>query len=110
MHFTRISRIIISHAQKIDSRPPTEMAGREQAFRRDPKLQRFVLPDVRCTGKQLGVGSYGSVEELEINGLLCAGKRLHNALLQRDNAGVPNIERKYLEECQVMPTKLTIGL
>ena len=80
------------------------MAGRGRAFQRNPELQRFILPDVRPTGKQLGVGSYGSVEELETNGLVCAGKRLHDALLQRDNAGVANIEQKYLEECQVRPT------
>ena len=81
------------------------MAGRGRAFQRNPELQRFILSDVRPTGRELGVGSYGSVEELEMNGLLCAGKRLHDALLQRDNAGVANIERKYLEECQVMPTR-----
>ena len=75
--------------------------NRRQAFRRNPELQRFVLPDVRPTGRQLGVGSYGTVEELEMNGLVCAGKRLHDALLQRGNAGVANIERKYLDECQV---------
>ena len=80
------------------------MAGRRQAFQRNSELQQFLLPDVRPTVKQLGVGSYGSVEELEMNGLVCAGKRLHDALLQRDNAGVANIERKYIEECQVMPT------
>ena len=80
------------------------MAGRGRAFQRNPELQRFVLPNVHPTGKQLGVGSYGSVEELEMNGLVCAGKRLHDALLQQDNAGLQNIERKYLEECQVMPT------
>ena len=97
-----------------DTGPPTfprgvvvgnaEMAGRRQAFQSNPELQQFLIPDVRPTGKQLGVGSYGSVEELEMNGLVCAGKRLHDALLQRDNAGVPNLERKYIEECQVMPT------
>ena len=80
------------------------MAGRGQAFQRDPELQRFILPDVHPTGKQLGVGSYGSVEELEMNGLVCAGKRLHDVLLQQDNDGEANIERKYLEECQVMST------
>ena len=80
------------------------MAERRQVFERIPELQRFVLPDVRPTGRQLGVGSYGSVEELEVNGVLCAGKRIHDALLQRDNADVENIQRKYLEECQVMPT------
>ena len=67
-----------------------------------PGLQRFVLTDVRPTGKQLGAGSYGSVVELKVNGLVCAGKRLHDALLDRENAGVANIERRYLEECQVM--------
>ena len=81
-----------------------DMAERQQAFQRVPELQRFVLPEVRPTGRQLGVGSYGSVEELEVNGVLCAGKRIHDALLQRDNADVENIQRKYLDECQVMPT------
>ena len=81
-----------------------ETAGRRQAFQSNPELQQFLIPEARPTGKQLGVGSYGSVEELEMNGLVCAGKRLHDALLQRDNAGVANIERKYIEECQVMPT------
>ena len=80
-----------------------EMAGRRQAFQGSPELQRFVLPEVRPTGKQLGVGSYGSVEEVEVNGLVCAGKRLHDALVEQGNAGVANITRKYLRECQVMP-------
>ena len=82
-----------------------DMAERQQAFQRIPELQRFVLPEVRPTGRQLGVGSYGSVEELEVNGVLCAGKRIHDALLQRDNADVENIQRKYLDECQVMPPR-----
>ena len=81
-----------------------DMAERQQAF---PELQRFVLPDVRPTGRQLGVGSYGTVEELEVNGVLCAGKRIHDALLRRDNADVENIQRKYFEECQVMSTSKT---
>ena len=77
------------------------MAGRRQAFRNNQELQRFVLHGVRPTGRQLGVGSYGSVEELEVNGLMCAGKRLHEALLEQGNAGVADIVRKYLLECQV---------
>ena len=60
-----------------------------------------MLHGVRPTGRQLGVGSYGSVEELEVNGLMCAGKRLHEALLEQGNAGVADIARKYLLECQV---------
>ena len=77
------------------------MADRRQAFQRSPELQRFVLSGVRPTGKQLGTGSYGSVEELEVNGVACAGKRLHDALVERGTAGVANIVRKYLQECQV---------
>ena len=60
-----------------------------------------MLHEVRPTGRQLGVGSYGSVEELEMKGLVCAGKRLHEALLEQGNAGVAEISRKYLSECQV---------
>jgi len=52
------------------------------------------------------VGSYGSVEELQVKGLVCAGKRLHETLLDRDNESVLNIERKFLGECQVMPTTI----
>ena len=78
------------------------MAARRQAFQAIPELQQFVLPDVRPTGRQLGVGSYGSVEELEINRLVCAGKRLHDALVEQGNAGVTRISSKYLQECQVM--------
>ena len=84
------------------------MAGR-QAFRDNPELQQFVLSDVQPTGRKLGVGSYGSVEELLANGLVCAGKRLHEMLLERDNEGVINVERKYLEECQVMPPITTVA-
>ena len=74
---------------------------RRQVFQSDPDLQQFVLPEVRPTGRQLGVGSYGSVEELEMNGLVCAGKQIHDALLEQGNIGATNIARKYLEECQV---------
>ena len=87
------------------------MAGRRQAFQNNPELQRFVLPGVRPTGRELGVGSYGSVEELEMNGLMCAGKRLHEALLEQGNAGVAEISRKYLLECQVTSrTTVDIGV
>ena len=77
------------------------MAGR-QDFEGDDELQQFILPVARPTGKRLGVGSYGSVEELEVNGLMCAGKRLHEELLDQGNIGTANITRKYREECQVI--------
>ena len=35
-----------------------------QAFRSDRQLQQFLLTDVVPTGRVLGTGSYGSVEEV----------------------------------------------
>ena len=37
-----------------------------QAFRNDHQLQQFILTDVTSTGRVLGTGSYGSVEEVEL--------------------------------------------
>ena len=78
------------------------MADWRHTFQNNPELQRFVLDGVRPTGRQLGVGSYGSVMEVEVKGMLCAGKRLHEALLDQANAGVADIARKYFLECQVL--------
>ena len=77
------------------------MAGRRPDFEKNPKLHRFVLTTVRPTGRKLGAGSYGSVEELEVNGAVCAGKRIHETLLEQCSAGVADMARKYLSECQV---------
>ena len=38
--------------------------GVAQAFRNNCQLQQFVLTDVTPTGRVLGTGSYGSVEEV----------------------------------------------
>ena len=43
------------------------------------KLQQFMIPGVCPMGRQQSVGSYGNVEELEVNGLLCKRKRLYKA-------------------------------
>ena len=78
------------------------MTGRVlQAFQNNLELQRFVLPEVQTTGRELGEGSYGSVEELKVKGLVCAGKRLHKALVEQGNAGVEKIVSSFLKECKV---------
>ena len=81
-----------------------EMAAGHQllALRNYPNLQRFVIANARPNCRQLGVGSYGSVEELEVNGILCAGKKIHETLIQRGNVGAENIASRYVEECQLM--------
>ena len=80
------------------------MAARQQlmSLRTHPNLQRFLIADVRSTGRQLGVGSYGSVEEVEVSGVVCAGKKIHESLIERGNFGAENIVSKYVEECQLM--------
>ena len=86
------------------------MADWRQVFQNNPELQRFVLPRVRPTGRELGRGAYGSVEELEVNGLVCAGKRLYEVFLEDGNADVENIVHRYQEECQVTSTAVTVLL
>ena len=49
-----------------------------------PELEPFIVPDkdVVPTGRELGRGAYGSVEEVEIPGALCAAKKIHDQLIQ----------------------------
>ena len=37
-----------------------------------------------------------------MNGLVCAGKKIHEILLDADNVGVRDIAAKYVQECQLM--------
>ena len=37
-----------------------------------------------------------------MNGLVCAGKRIHEVLIDADNAGIENVTRMYVQECQLM--------
>ena len=43
-----------------------------QAFRNNCQLQQFVLTDVIPTGRVLGTGSYGSVEEVSLATSVCS--------------------------------------
>ena len=45
-------------------------------------LGSLELEGVEETGNELGRGAYGVVVEVKLHGLLCAGKKLHEALLQ----------------------------
>ena len=46
------------------------------------KLQSLSLNDVKEIGKELGRGAYGVVYEVRVSGLVCAGKTLHEAIVQ----------------------------
>ena len=40
--------------------------------------------------------------QIEVNGLICAGKKIHDALIDAGNIGVENVATKYVQECQLM--------
>lgn len=67
-----------------------------------PELQKFLLHDVKRTGVRLGAGSYGEVEELCWSGTKCAGKCLHETLLDY-NPGISSImTTKFISECKMI--------
>ena len=70
------------------------------------ELQPFVVADVRPTGRELGVGSYGSVEEADIQGAICVIKKLHEALLPAPTEahGADRMIDTFVAECRLMST------
>ena len=66
------------------------------------QLQPFILSGVTLTGRTLGEGSYGCVEELNVNGLICAGKRMYDALVNSRNKGADCMIEKYYKECHLL--------
>ena len=75
----------------------------EVDFQTIPELQQFVVPDVRSTGRELGRGAYGTVEEVEIPGATCAAKIFHEVLLRMGNEDeVRTITEKFVRECCLM--------
>ena len=51
-----------------------------------PELDQFIVATVELTGRVIGAGAYGSVEEVEIPGAKVAAKKLHQQLV---NLGSP---------------------
>jgi len=75
----------------------------EVNFRDIPELQQFVVANVQPTGKELGVGAYGSVEEVRMPGATCAAKKIHDILLRKGSKDdVKNISDKFVQECRLM--------
>ena len=62
----------------------------------------LILHGVHPTGKQIGVGAYGRVFEVDYEGTLCAAKEVHALLLQyADGDSLQKIKENFLSECQV---------
>lgn len=72
-----------------------------------PELNEFILNDIHRTGKQLGRGAFGVVEELKIghSGTLYAGKQFHPGILNSyhdDEESVQRTARRFIAECKLM--------
>ena len=68
-------------------------------------LRPFVLHNVRLTGRNIGTGSYGSVEEAEIPGAICAAKKIHDIFQDRTQIPEDEIRRaseQFVVECRLM--------
>ena len=72
-----------------------------------PELRAFQLQNVRVTGTRIGSGAYGSVEEGEIPGAVCAIKKIHDIFQDRSEIPQAEMERaagQFVEECRLMTT------
>lgn len=72
------------------------------SYRDVPELKEFFLEDVHKTGKRLGSGAFGVVEELTIDGTHYAGKTLHSTLLDAHNEGMNRVIKRFISECKLM--------
>ena len=62
-------------------------------------LSEFIIHDLQATGKELGRGAYATVEELDMNGTKCAGKRIYGVLL--DHGAGDWISTMVFRECKM---------
>ena len=72
-----------------------------------PELRAFQLQNVRLTGTRIGSGAYGSVEQGEIPGAVCAIKKIHDIFQDRSEIPQAEMERaagQFVEECRLMST------
>lgn len=69
-----------------------------------PVFQCYKLKDVKKTDtcQRLGNGSFGVVDELYVQGTLCAAKQLHEALLGPWSEGDNKVSIHFEKECQIM--------
>ena len=72
------------------------------ALKDAPELQKYILHDVRRTGKSLGSGSFGVVEEVMFDHVLCAGKKIHETLIDSRNVGASHLVAKFEQECNLL--------
>ena len=65
-------------------------------------ISRLYIPHIIYGPISRFINQYFPSFQIEVNGLVCAGKRIHEILIDADNAGIENVARKYVQECQLM--------
>lgn len=65
-----------------------------------PELRKFILSGVEQTGRSLGTGQYGEVDELLMDGTRVAGKRLNMTQLAGGNT--QKMLQKFMSECELL--------
>lgn len=80
------------------------MSENEEKYTCFPELEKFLLEGVQKTGKRLGSGVFGNVDELTVGGTVCVGKRLHMVLLDIDDRGTPasGMSERFVSGCNVL--------
>ena len=75
-----------------------------------PELRPFLFENVRPTGTIIGVGSYGSVVEVQISGARCAAKKIHDFFQdpphpsKMPHEGIEMASREFVGVFQLMST------
>lgn len=64
--------------------------------------REITIDDVVETREEIGRGAYGEVVVVSVNGLRCASKRLHPALLDSLPFEINHVARRFIDECQCL--------
>ena len=101
VHVTCTHAIALMHAVK-PATPFKWLPDNKQLMASNSVSGSLILHGVRPTGKQIGVGAYGRVFEVDYEGTLCAAKEVHALLLQyAEGDSLQKIKENFLSECQV---------
>ena len=63
------------------------------------QFRQLSLGNVVETERKIGSGSYGEVVEVCVNGLKCAGKKLHGHFFDQSPEGQKAIMSRFVQEC-----------
>ena len=85
--------------QSIEEEKNHEMAVIDEQFR---GLEDWTLKNVQTNRRQIGNGAYGSVEEVEMDGVVCVAKRIHSILVYSNDEGVKRTRERFVQECIIM--------